>query len=434
MKIGQQLSIVVYSCTALTFITLLITVELFYKQNQIQSRLDSIMAVHSQIDSLRGRLWLYRQYPSAQTRQDVNQSTHALRAQLDSDELALPPQSAQSIRLAANSIDRLLSVTAGQLSVAPSVDEGRLMLFSRFNVLLQAMSETAFSVRQQVMHQSGQQQKKLLVVHGGVLVVLALLVTIFVTRLRRRLTRRLKVLHSTITQIKQGDLTTELTLTDKDELTELADHVDEMKRALSHTMVDKKQLSEEVARQTQQLREQQHQLKFLAERDELTGLFNRRAFESHVEVAVMRANRAQTNAALLFIDLNDFKQVNDTYGHGVGDELLKVVGHRLKQCVRRSDLVGRLGGDEFIVWLDLLADKSALNEVITRIQDEMHAPIPVADTSLSLTISIGVSCFPTDGLELQQMMNQADAAMYYAKNHPEARCCLYSNLPTDQIK
>ncbi|OOE82852.1 hypothetical protein BZG72_07575 [Salinivibrio sp. PR6] len=434
MRIGQQLSIVVYACTALTFVTLLITVELFYKQNQIQARLDSIVAVHSQIDSLRGRLWLYRQYPSTQTRQDVHQSTNALRAQLSSDEEALPPQSAQSIRLAANSIDRLLGITAEQLDDDPSVDDRRLMLFSRFNVLLQAMSETAFSVRQQVMHQSGQQQKTLLVVHGGVLVVLALLVTMFVTSLRRRLTHRLKALHSTITQIKQGDLTTELTLTDKDELTELADHVNEMKRALSHTMVDKKQLSEEVARQTQQLREQQHQLKFLAEHDELTGLFNRRAFESHVEVALMRANRAQTNAALLFIDLNNFKQVNDTYGHGVGDELLKVVSQRLKQSVRRSDLVGRLGGDEFIVWLDLLADKSALNEVITRIQDEMHAPIQVAETSLSLGISIGVSCFPTDGLELQQMMNQADAAMYYAKTHPTARCCLYSNLPTDQIK
>jgi diguanylate cyclase (GGDEF) domain len=434
MKIGQQLNIVVWACTALTLVTLLITVELFYKQSQIQNRLDSIVAVHSQIDSLRGRLWLYRQYPSVQTRQDVNQSTNALRAQLSSDKEVIPPQAVQSIRQAANSIDRLLGITAEQLDDASSVDDRRLMLFSRFNVLLQAMSETAFSVRQQIMHQSGQQQKTLLVVHGGVLVVLALLVTVFVTSLHRRLKHRLKALHTTITQIKQGDLTTEFTLTDKDELTELADHVNEMKRALSHTMVDKKQLSEEVARQTQQLREQQHQLKFLAEHDELTGLFNRRAFESHVDVALMRANRTQTNAALLFIDLNDFKQVNDTYGHGAGDELLKVVSQRLKQSVRRSDLVGRLGGDEFIVWLDLLANKSALNEVITRIQEEIHAPIQVADTSLSLTISIGVSCFPTDGLELQQMMNQADAAMYYAKNHPEARCCLYSNLPTDQIK
>ncbi|SIO05510.1 diguanylate cyclase domain-containing protein [Salinivibrio sp. ES.052] len=434
MKIGQQLNIVVYACTALTLVTLLITVELFYKQNQIQNRLDSIVAVHSQIDSLRGRLWLYRQYPSAQTRQDAHQSVKALRAQLSSDQHAIPRQSVQSITQAANNVGRLLDITADQFGANQTVDEGRLMLFSRFNVLLQAMSEAAFSVRQQVMHESSRQQKMLLVVHGGILVILALLVTVFVTSLRRRLTHRLKALHATISQIKKGDLTSELILTDKDELTELADHVNEMKQVLSHTMVDKNQLSEEVARQTQQLREQQHQLKFLAEHDELTGLFNRRAFESHVDVALMRANRAHTNAALLFIDLNNFKQVNDTYGHGIGDELLKVVSLRLKQALRRSDLVGRLGGDEFIVWLDLLTDKEALNEVITRIQDEMHAPITIDNIELSLAISIGVSCFPTDGLELQQMMNQADSAMYYAKTHPGERCCLYSNLPATQIK
>lgn len=434
MKIGQQLNIVVYACAALTLVTLLITVELFQKQNQTQARLDRIVAVHSQIDSLRGRLWLYRQYPSAQTRQDVYQSTNALRTQLSSDQHAIPPQSVQSMTQAADSIDRLLDTTAGQFGREQSVDEGRLMLFSRFNILLQAMSEAAFSVRQQAMYDASKQQKMLLVVHGGILVLLALFVTIFATRLRRRLRQRLKTLHGTVTQIKKGDLTTELIMTDKDELAELADHVNEMKHALSHTMVDKNQLSEEVARQTQRLREQQHQLKFLAEHDELTGLFNRRAFESHVDVALMRANRAQTNAALLFIDLNNFKQVNDTYGHGVGDELLSVVSQRLKHAVRRSDLVGRLGGDEFIVWLDLLTDKDALNEVIGRIQDEVHAPILTEKAELSLVSSIGVSCFPTDGLELQQMMNQADAAMYYAKTHPDERHCLYSNLPVEQIQ
>ncbi|WP_025740568.1 diguanylate cyclase domain-containing protein [Salinivibrio socompensis] len=434
MKIGQQLNIVVYASTALTLVTLLITVELFHKQNQTQARLDRIVAVHSQIDSLRGRLWLYRQYPSEQTRQDVSQSTNVLRAQLSNAQHAIPPQSVQSIAQAADSVDRLLNTTAGQFGGEQVVDEGRLMLFSRFNILLQAMSEAAFSVRQQAMHEAAKQQKMLLVVHGGILMILALLVTVFVTRLRRRLRQRLTALHNTVTQIKKGDLTTELVMIDKDELTELADHVNEMKHALSHTMVDKNQLSEEVARQTQQLREQQHQLKFLAEHDELTGLFNRRAFESHVEVALMRANRAQTNAALLFIDLNNFKQVNDTYGHGVGDELLRIVSQRLKQAVRRSDLVGRLGGDEFIVWLDLLTGKNALHEVTQRIQEQMHGPILTGDVELSLSISIGVSCFPTDGLELQQMMNQADAAMYYAKTHPNERHCLYSNLPAERIQ
>jgi diguanylate cyclase (GGDEF)-like protein len=207
-----------------------------------------------------------------------------------------------------------------------------------------------------------------------------------------------------------------------------------MKRTLKNTMVRKEQLAEEIAQQTQQLREQQQQLMYLAEHDELTRLFNRRAFESHVEVALMRASRAQTKAALLFIDVNRFKEVNDTYGHGVGDELLKVVSQRLKLAVRRSDLVGRLGGDEFIVWLDLLADKQALQEVIERIIQEMRAPMVTNGAELELSLSIGVSCFPTDGLELQQLMNQADSAMYHAKANPSAGCCFYSNLNTREIE
>ncbi len=204
MKIGQQLNIVVYASTALTLVTLLITVELFHKQNQTQARLDRIVAVHSQIDSLRGRLWLYRQYPSEQTRQDVSQSTNVLRAQLSNAQHAIPPQSVQSIAQAADSVDRLLNTTAGQFGGEQVVDEGRLMLFSRFNILLQAMSEAAFSVRQQAMHEAAKQQKMLLVVHGGILMILALLVTVFVTRLRRRLRQRLTALHNTVTQIKKG--------------------------------------------------------------------------------------------------------------------------------------------------------------------------------------------------------------------------------------
>ncbi|OOF12557.1 MULTISPECIES: diguanylate cyclase domain-containing protein [unclassified Salinivibrio] len=434
MKIGQQLSVVVYACAALTMITLLITVELFYKQTQVQHRLDAIVSLHSQIDAVRGRLWLYQQYHSAETRQDAYHANQTLLQRLREKNSELPLQSIQVIRQAAQSIDTLLVLSARRHSEINTTDTSRLMVFSRYNMLLQTMSEAAFSMRQEAMHSAGQQQKALLLLHGGVLILLALLVTALATNTRRRFFQRLEELHDDVAKIKQGDLTTQLSLETSDEMSDLAAHVNEMKRTLKNTMVRKEQLAEEIAQQTQQLREQQQQLMYLAEHDELTRLFNRRAFESHVEVALMRASRAQTKAALLFIDVNRFKEVNDTYGHGVGDELLKVVSQRLKLAVRRSDLVGRLGGDEFIVWLDLLADKQALHEVIERIMQEMRAPMVTNGAELELSLSIGVSCFPTDGLELQQLMNQADAAMYHAKANPSAGCCFYSNLNTREIE
>ncbi|OOF24353.1 hypothetical protein BZJ17_01750 [Salinivibrio sp. IB574] len=434
MKIGQQLSVVVYACAALTMITLLITVELFYKQTQVQHRLDAIVSLHSQIDAVRGRLWLYQQYHSAETRQDAYHANQTLLQRLREQNRELPIQSLQAIRQAAQSIDTLLVLSARRHSDTNANDTSQMMVFSRYNMLLQTMSEAAFSMRQEAMHSAGQQQKALLILHGGVLILLALLVTVLATNTRRRFFQRLEELHDDVAKIKQGDLTTQLSLETSDEMSDLASHVNEMKRTLKNTMVRKEQLAEEIAQQTQQLREQQQQLMYLAEHDELTRLFNRRAFESHVEVALMRASRAQTKAALLFIDVNRFKEVNDTYGHGVGDELLKVVSQRLKLAVRRSDLVGRLGGDEFIVWLDLLADKQALQEVIERIIQEMRAPMVTNGAELELSLSIGVSCFPTDGLELQQLMNQADAAMYHAKANPSAGCCFYSNLNIREIE
>lgn len=136
--------------------------------------------------------------------------------------------------------------------------------------------------------------------------------------------------------------------------------------SLCRSTVTRKELEEEVLRQTRQLKHKQEQLLFLSEHDPLTNLMNRRAFDKQLENAMIKANRSGCKLALLFIDLDEFKQVNDTYGHDAGDVVLVNIAQRLEESVRESDFVGRLGGDEFVICLDLLHDLSIVDKKFSK--------------------------------------------------------------------
>jgi len=155
----------------------------------------------------------------------------------------------------------------------------------------------------------------------------------------------------------------------------------------------------------------------LAYHDPLTGLPNRLAFESQLELAIRSAERDGRQVALMLIDLDHFKTVNDTLGHPVGDELLKSVARRLRDCVRASDIVARLGGDEFVVVqpdIDSAMSAVALaGKVRHRLAEEVHA---IGPHRLFATPSIGISLYPTDGRDLETLLRNADVAMYHAKD------------------
>ncbi len=163
-------------------------------------------------------------------------------------------------------------------------------------------------------------------------------------------------------------------------------------------------------------------LQFLAQHDELTRLPNRRLFGDRLQTAWARAQRQQSRLSLLFIDLNKFKQVNDHHGHASGDALLREVAVRLKSCVRESDTVARIGGDEFVV---LLENISVLENAVL-VQDKIHqvlaAPIGVhGGHSVHITASIGMAHFPEDGSDVGQLVRHADQAMYASKTEQGAR-------------
>lgn len=153
-----------------------------------------------------------------------------------------------------------------------------------------------------------------------------------------------------------------------------------------------------------------------ATHDELTGLPNRRHFLDRAEAVLRSARRRNAHFALLYLDLNDFKSVNDAYGHDKGDVLLKEIAARLLKCVREEDTVARLGGDEFIVLLPSVQDNRAAQVLAQRIQDELAKPFTVPEIgAVARGASIGIALYPLDGEDISTMIRSADERMFADK-------------------
>jgi diguanylate cyclase (GGDEF)-like protein len=169
------------------------------------------------------------------------------------------------------------------------------------------------------------------------------------------------------------------------------------------------------------LEEQIEHNKYLALHDELTGLPNRRLFHDRLANALERARRTGSQTALLLVDLNQFKQVNDTLGHHVGDQLLKRVGTIFSDRVRRSDTVARTGGDEFCIILDDPISRQGAERVGNSLIELLGEPLELGNETLHIGASIGVAVFPEDAIDAEGLCVAADRRMYDSKHktsHP----------------
>jgi diguanylate cyclase (GGDEF)-like protein len=162
-------------------------------------------------------------------------------------------------------------------------------------------------------------------------------------------------------------------------------------------------------------REMEHRVLHQATHDALTGLPNRAMLNEQLAHTIALASRKQWQVALMFIDLDRFKVVNDSLGHAVGDQLLQQVAGRLQAAVRESDLVCRQGGDEFLVLLPDAATDESVTQVAERVLQSLDRPFAVDGRELSVTPSIGIAVFPRDGEDMDGLVKSADAAMYAAK-------------------
>ncbi|WP_290787707.1 sensor domain-containing diguanylate cyclase [Halomonas sp.] len=175
-----------------------------------------------------------------------------------------------------------------------------------------------------------------------------------------------------------------------------------------------------VARDVTALRQAEEELRYLAHHDPLTGLTNRSLFYDRLDSALHAAHRHQSGLALLFLDLNDFKLINDVHGHAVGDRVICSVARRLEGCVRETDTVARMGGDEFIVLLTDVLSADAVYRKVEQILAVVAEPLGADLMGVVPSCSIGVACYPGDGKDADALLSHADSDMYRIKRRRSA--------------
>ncbi len=185
--------------------------------------------------------------------------------------------------------------------------------------------------------------------------------------------------------------------------------------------------------EAQLLQKQQH-LDHLAHHDQLTGLPNRLFLAHHLPGAIEEAKRTNTMLAVMFIDLDRFKHINDSRGHETGDKLLKQVAERIRATVRDEDMVVRMGGDEFVVVLQAIRRVEVISEMAERINQALSTPIVVDGRPLVATASIGVGLYPRDGTDMGELLRHSDTAMYQAKDRGRNNFQLFSPIMARKLR
>ena len=188
------------------------------------------------------------------------------------------------------------------------------------------------------------------------------------------------------------------------------------------------------SRDISEIKATEKRLEHLAHYDTLSGLPNRSLLLVRLEQALSLAHRNHWTLAVIFIDLDHFKEVNDSLGHSTGDRLLTEVGKRLHHCVRESDTVARLGGDEFVIVLDNVANPGVVSEVLGKLKDTLGRPVSLDGYELFVTASMGISLYPEDGRDAEMLLRNADSAMYHVKREGRNHWGFYSEKMNEQSR
>lgn len=189
-----------------------------------------------------------------------------------------------------------------------------------------------------------------------------------------------------------------------------------------------------VIRNISDLKKNENMIKQMAYYDNLTGLYNRSMFYESLNTAIKKSTREDSQFAVVFVDLDNFKKINDTRGHHIGDVLLKQVGTRLSAAIRDSDIIARMGGDEFTMIITSYDTVTELPSLTKRLLDVLSQPVTIEDTYIFISGSIGVSVFPADGSSSDELVKNADAAMYKAKELGRNRYQFYNQHINDEIR
>jgi diguanylate cyclase (GGDEF)-like protein/PAS domain S-box-containing protein len=205
-----------------------------------------------------------------------------------------------------------------------------------------------------------------------------------------------------------------------------------MELTVSGMSLDKSNMFVAICRDISQRKQAEAELEALAKYDPLTGLANRNMFHERLNEALDGARRTDRSVGILFLDLDHFKDVNDTLGHPAGDELLKTVARRFENCIRATDTVARLGGDEFAIIATNLADRLDVLYLAERIIKSLDMPVPIDGQKVHTGTSIGITIYPDDAEDSERLLKNADLALYQAKSEGRNNYkCFYAQMNKD---
>lgn len=190
----------------------------------------------------------------------------------------------------------------------------------------------------------------------------------------------------------------------------------------------------ELEKSRELIRQSESRYRVMAFHDTLTGLPNRVMFQERFGRAIAYAQLYHAQVAILFVDLDEFKPINDKWGHDAGDQVLRVIADRLRDCVRGNDMVARIGGDEFALLVEDLQGLQDAGYLAERILEEVTQPINVQEHTCALGASIGISCYPMDGTDVNSLLQNADTAMYDIKKCNRNGYRFYRDLPKEGIR
>ena len=265
----------------------------------------------------------------------------------------------------------------------------------------------------------------------GVLLLSLVVALIISSRLQRLVSEPVLKLAETARRITEAnDYSMRAENLSKDEIGRLADDFNGMLDQIQAKDRELKKVTEnledKVVARTRELTELARQFEHQAFHDMLTGLANRTTFDDHLQLAIEQARRYDWKLAVLFLDLDRFKIVNDTLGHAIGDQLLIKVAEKFSTCMRASDTLARLGGDEFGVLLTHITSDSEAVDVAQKLRKIITEPIEVEGYSLHPSTSIGISLYPGDGDDAAVMLKNADTAMYQSKDNGRNQITFFS--------
>jgi len=187
-------------------------------------------------------------------------------------------------------------------------------------------------------------------------------------------------------------------------------------------------LRHQVRQQTSIIRNNEQRFRHLAQHDALTGLFVRTVLLERLEAEMQKATQNATSLALLMIDVDGFKQFNDTMGHAAGDEILVALSRRIQGSVREADTIARMGGDEFIALLPGVHGTQEAERIASQVLGAVSVPFPMRETDISVSVSIGVTVYPSGGKDTTSILHSADVALYRAKAMGRNRHQLYCDI------